>query len=93
MNYPQTTLLGIATSLILFIVAGLVWLLVASSDINQINFYQDEPSLDSYCFEWPSGYEFIGDTEISDPDLGYICRNLETGQYRACTPQIVECEQ
>lgn len=42
------------------------------------------------CFIVDEGYEVIS---ANNGYNGLICRNLETGIYRQCYPQIVECDE
>lgn len=54
------------------------------------------PELETRCFLFPEGYELVSRDsyafQYSGPNTVYICRHLETGQYRQCIPQYVTCE-
>lgn len=75
-------------------IVGLVMLILAVW-VHALNVERGEQrTLLEGCFVFEDGWELVSrDTNSHDtaPQTVYICRNLETGMYRQCTPQSVEC--
>lgn len=50
------------------------------------------------CFAFPDGWELASHSRHAANVLGgpyyyvYVCRNIESGVYQQCTPELVECE-